>query len=190
MPSLRSMRIGDLELVRLWLGEPHVARWYLSASTLEQELEDLRQSVVGDQPTSALIVVESEREIGWCQWYRCADYPEHAAGVGARPEDIGIDYAIGDPGSVGRGLGTALIAALVQHVRRRHPGCGVIADPEVGNTASRRILEKNGFVLLDERQVESEPTDAMMAIYRLAPGTVVSGATSADDGLAGAASGA
>ncbi len=163
------MRTADLDLVKAWLKQPHVAQWYLTGSTIEEELEELRQCVVGNQPTHPLVVAEEGRAIGWCQWYLCADYPDHAAGIEARPGDIGLDYAIGDPMSTGRGLGTALIAALVTYIRRRHPAAGLIADPEATNVASRRVLEKNGFRLIEERPVASERTEATMAIYRLPP---------------------
>jgi aminoglycoside 6'-N-acetyltransferase len=170
-PTLRAMREADLDLIRAWMGEPHIAKWYLSGSTLEGELDDLRRCVAGEEPTHALIVVENGRDVGWCQWYRCADYPEHAVAVGAEAHDVGVDYAIGDPASIGRGLGSSLIAALVAHIRRRHPRAGLIADPDAGNFASRRVLEKNGFKLADVRVMASEPTRAPMAIYRLAPET-------------------
>jgi aminoglycoside 6'-N-acetyltransferase len=167
--GLRAMRADDLDLVRVWLGEPHVARWYLAGSTIEQELEQLRLCIAGVQPTHCLVALERGRPIGWCQWYLCGDYPDHAAGIGADPGDIGIDYAIGDPTRTGAGVGTELIAALVIHVRRTRPSARLIADPEAENVASRRVLENNGFQLLSEGPVESEPTDAPMAIYRLAP---------------------
>jgi len=35
------------------------------------------------------------------------------------------------------------------------------------NAASRRVLEKNGFALVDERIIESEPGDGPTALYRL-----------------------
>lgn len=164
---LRSMTAADLDLVRAWMTEPHVAKWYLSGSTIDQELDDLEKCVTDEEPTHALVVVEDGRDIGWCQWYRCADYPEHAQAVGAQPDDIGLDYALGDPAWIGRGVGTALIGVLVAHIRTRHPGAGLIADPEAANRASRRALEKNGFVLQDERVIATEPTDAPMAVYRL-----------------------
>ncbi|MBO0814466.1 MAG: GNAT family N-acetyltransferase [Actinobacteria bacterium] len=81
--------------------------------------------------------------------------------------EVGIDYAIVDPAWVGRGVGTKLIAALVAEVRRHHPGSGIRTTPEAANTASRRVLEKNGFELVAVRPVATEPTDAPMAIYRL-----------------------
>jgi aminoglycoside 6'-N-acetyltransferase len=174
MPALclRPMAAEDLDLVRAWMAEPHVAKWYLSGSTIEDEIEDLRRCVAGEESTHALVIVESGREVGWCQWYRCADYPEHAAAVGAEPDDIGLDYALGDPTRIGRGLGTALIGALVAHIRMSHPHAGLIADPEATNVASRRVLEKNGFVLQAERVLATERTETPMAIYRLPAGPV------------------
>jgi RimJ/RimL family protein N-acetyltransferase len=44
-----------------------------------------------------------------------------------------------------------------------------LADPDAANTASRRVLEKNGFRLVAVKPVATEATDAPMAIYRLPP---------------------
>ncbi|MDE3206337.1 MAG: GNAT family N-acetyltransferase [Acidobacteriota bacterium] len=167
--ELRRMVLEDLDLVRRWLAEPEVARWFLAGSTLEDELGDLGRAVNGQEPTEVLLASSGGRPVGWCQWYRCSDYPDHAAGVGAGPEDIGIDYAVGEPPDRGRGVGTALVATLIDHIRRLHRGAGVIADPEASNAASRRVLERNCFVLLDERVVLSEPDGKVMAIYRRPP---------------------
>jgi|SRR5271165_77101 len=167
--TLRDMGADDLPLVTAWLHEPHVARWYLAGSTVEREIDELRQCIAGEQPGRVLTILERDRPIGWCQWYLCRDYRDHAAAIGAEPDDIGIDYAIGDPARAGDGLGTELIGVLVATVRAERPAAGLVADPEAANIASRRVLEKNGFKLIHERPVASEPTDAVMAIYRLAP---------------------
>lgn len=173
--TLRPMQPDDLELVRNWLVEPHVARWYLTGSTVEEEVDDLRRCIAGEEPTHILLVLQRGRPIGWCQWYLCSHYPDHEAAVGARRGDVGIDYAIGERARIGQGVGTALIAALVAHVRHQYPAAGVLADPEATNVASRRVLEKNGFYLLREGRVESESTDAVMAIYRLKPPQRITG---------------
>lgn len=166
MLTLRDMRTSELDLVARWLEEDHVARWYVTTSPAA-EVDDIRRSLAGEQPTHMLVVEEDRRPIGWCQWYRLADYPDYCGDVDGRPGDVGIDYAIGDPTCIGRGLGTELIGRLVRLVRGRHPGAGVVADPDAANTASRRVLEHNGFTLLDERIVPADETDAPMAIYRL-----------------------
>jgi RimJ/RimL family protein N-acetyltransferase len=43
----------------------------------------------------------------------------------------------------------------------------MVADPEAENHASRRVLEKNGFRLIAVKTMDSEPSDELMAIYRL-----------------------
>ena len=105
--------------------------------------------------------------IGWCQWYLWSDYPAEAEAVGARGGEIGIDYAIGDPTQIGRGIGTTMIATLVTEIRRRHPAAGILTTQEAANTATRRVLEKNGFDFVAVRPVATEATDAPTAIYRL-----------------------
>lgn len=169
--TLRQMREADLQLVEGWLLERHVARWYLQGTTLEQELADCRESLRGEQPTHLYVVEDDGQPIGWCQWYRCDDYPEHAAAVGADAGDVGIDYAIGEPSQVGIGRGTELVAALVALVRAVDPSAGLIADPDATNLGSRRVLEKNGFVMVGEHPVPTEAVTSPMAIYRLAPPT-------------------
>jgi aminoglycoside 6'-N-acetyltransferase len=166
--SLRPMQPADLDLVAGWLADPEVARWYLTGSTIADEIEELMGCVSGADPTTALIVLLEGEPVGWCQWYLCSAYPEHADGVGAGPGDVGIDYAIGDRTRRGHGLGTALIVELVAQVRRSHPGSAIFADPQASNLGSRRVLEKNGFRLVAERPLPSEPTDAPMAVYHLA----------------------
>ena len=165
------MTEADLPVVEAWLRLPHVARWWTPGTTAEAETAKYRERVrPGARPAAHMLTVSLDgTPVGWCQWYRWADHPDHAEAVGARDGDIGIDYAIGDPARAGRGAGTALIAVLVAEIRRRHPDAAIRADPDVANTASRRVLEKNGFHLVAVRPVATEATDAPMAIYRLTP---------------------
>jgi aminoglycoside 6'-N-acetyltransferase len=172
--ELRPMSSDDIRLVEGWLRERHVAEWWLSGTTAEAELGEIRESVerAANPATRLLMVLErAERAahspIGWCQWYPYDAYPSEGAAAGALPGDCGFDYALGDPAAIGRGLGTQLIAALIGEVRRAHPRCGFIVAPDARNAASRRVLEHNGFVLAEVRPIETEPTEDPMAIYRL-----------------------
>jgi aminoglycoside 6'-N-acetyltransferase len=167
MVELRPMEPGDLALIERWLAEPHVARWYLAGSSFKAELEDIRLSVSGGHAVHMLLALHDGEPVGWCQWYRCDVDPAWAAEIGAEPGDCGIDYAIGEPARVGGGTGTELIAALVGLVRSARPGCGIVADPDARNAASRRVLEKNEFGLVAVKAMASEPTDDPMAVYRL-----------------------
>jgi RimJ/RimL family protein N-acetyltransferase len=163
------MTEADVQPIEAWMRLPHVARWWLPGTTAEQEIAKYRRRIDGTKPTIMLTVTWDGDSIGWCQWYRWADYAAEAAAMSARAGEIGIDYAIGNPAWIGRGAGTALIAALVAEGRRHYPGAGVLTAPAAANTASRRVLEKNGFELVAVRSVATEPTAAPMAIYRLTP---------------------
>lgn len=168
--SLRPMTKHDLAVIRAWLDLPHVARWWTPDTTADAEVADYAQRLTGegDSHTVMLTVSEGTRPVGWCQWYWWQDYPDEATAMDARAGEAGIDYAIGDPARIGRGVGTGLIAALVSEVRRHRAGAGVLTGPDAANIASRRVLEKNGFCLVAVRRVVTEPTDRPMAIYRLA----------------------
>jgi RimJ/RimL family protein N-acetyltransferase len=45
-----------------------------------------------------------------------------------------------------------------------------VVEPDAANVASRRVLERNGFELVDVRPLAFELNDHPMAIYRLAGG--------------------
>jgi aminoglycoside 6'-N-acetyltransferase len=164
--SLRPMSEGDLELVEHWLKERHVARWWTEDP--QDELADYRRCISGEDPTHALTIVVEGRAVGWCQWYRWFDYPE-AHEYGAHANDVGIDYAIGEPDFVDRGVGSAMIAALLAEIRAQRPQAGVLVAVTAENAPSRRVLEKNGFQLAAVRKIASEPEDRS-ALYRLEGG--------------------
>jgi RimJ/RimL family protein N-acetyltransferase len=164
--ELRPVAEADLDVIARWLGEPHVARWWLTTTTVEDELADIRRSMTGEEQTEVLVAEMDGTPVGWCQWYRWWDSPAEAAELEADADDLGIDYAIGDPEAVGRGVGTRMIAELVARVRARSAGGAIICEPDAQNLASRRVLEKNGFDLVAVRALtfEAEPLNA---IYRL-----------------------
>src|SRR5262245_57445296 len=167
--SLRPMTEDDLPRIATWLGLPHVARWWTPDTTAEAELAQYRLRIAPDglKDTIMLTVLQDGLPIGWCKWYRWADYPDEEEAMGARDGEAGMDYAIGDPAWIGIGTGTELIAVLVREIRRQFPGAGMLVGPDATNTASRRVLEKNGFELVEIRPVATEPSDAAIAIYRL-----------------------
>lgn len=136
MIGLRPMTLYDLGQVEAWMAEPHVAPWWTPDTTAQAMVEEYRRRVSGEEMATSMLMVSADGE------------------------------AIGEPGALGRGLGVQMIAALVQEVRRHHPGAGVLVDPQAANQPSRRALEANGFRLVAVRQVAGEGP-APRAIYRL-----------------------
>jgi aminoglycoside 6'-N-acetyltransferase len=167
--NLRAMAEDDLVLVARWLHQPHVARWW---SEPDADLAAMGRCLRGeaDPGTRLLVVTAGGRPVGWAQWYRWDDDAGEAAAMGARPGEVGLDYAIGEPSATGRGWGRRMIAALVGEVRRELPGAGFLVGPDARNRPSRAVLERHGFVLVAVRPVVTEPTDDPVALYRLAPG--------------------
>jgi aminoglycoside 6'-N-acetyltransferase len=168
--TLRPMTMPDLETFERWLHEPHFARWFLPDSTVEAELDSNRSAIRGDEPTVVLIAELDGTDIGWCQWYRWWDYEAQAIEYGALPGEVGIDYGIGDPAHIGHGIGTRFIGVLLAHLRDAAPDASILVGPSAANVTSRRVLEKNGFSLVDVRSMPGEPNASPLALYRLPAG--------------------
>jgi aminoglycoside 6'-N-acetyltransferase len=145
--ALRAMTRGDLGDVTRWHQSEHVNRWWTGVGkpTAEQVEARYGPRIDGLSPTRMWVVEANGRSVGFIQDYRIGDYPEYAL-LGPDPEAIGIDYAIGDPAWVGRGLGVRLVWAWLLLARDRFPGVTTyFAAPDHRNLASRRILAKAGF---------------------------------------------
>jgi aminoglycoside 6'-N-acetyltransferase len=143
--GLRPATRADFPMIAGWLGQPHVARWWVHPPSVEFVEEYYGPAIDGTDPTELFIVEVDGRAAGLIQRYRHDDNPEWDAAVGV-PSAAGIDYLIGEPDLVGRGIGTAAIAAFVPMVFARYPDLDrVVAVPQQANVGSWRILEKAGF---------------------------------------------
>lgn len=155
--SFRPLRISDLPLVQRWLSMPHVDEWWHQSLDLADVYAKYLPRIRGTEPTHVSVIEHSGRPIGWIQWYRWADYPAHAALLGAEPEAAGIDLAIGEPESLGLGLGSCAIRAFtdsVVFVDPRIKAC--VSDPETRNGRSLRAFEKAGFAVVRTVQLPGE----------------------------------
>lgn len=166
---LRAMTAADLPLMCRWLGAAHVHRWWHDSAEPADVSARYLPDIAGTEPSHPLIAEVPAGPIGFGQWYRWADYPDYGGQLDAGPDEAGLDYLIGEREYCGRGLGTRLVAELISHLRRQdHTVDGVVVDPEATNTASRRVLEKNGLRLVAIKQVIDPDAVATgpSAIYR------------------------
>ena len=104
------------------------------------------------------VIEVNGRSVGYVQDYLIGDHPEYAI-LTAEPDAIGIDYVIGEPSWVGRGIGTRVLWTFLREVvRPDYPDATTYAAcPDHRNGASLRVLEKLGFVQglwFDEPQVD------------------------------------
>ena len=144
---LRAMTHSDLPALSRWLQEPHVRRWWHNDGdpSMERVTETYGPRVDGRTPTRMWVVEVNGRSVGFVQDYRIRDYPGFAL-LTPDPDAIGVDYAIGEPGWAGRGLGARMLWAWMQDAHRRFPDAtSYFAAPDHANTASLRILDKAGF---------------------------------------------
>lgn len=144
--ATRPMTAGDLPDLRRWLLAEHVQRWWHARSvTTESVRTTYLPRIEGGEPVRMWVVEANGRSVGFGQDYRIADHPQFAL-LAPDPEAIGIDYAVGEPAWLGRGLGVRLLWAWLTGLRDHYPGAtACFAAPDHRNTASLRVLGKVGF---------------------------------------------
>lgn len=155
--KFRPITRADFPFIQKWLAEPHVKEWWhddLDENGIESKYGPRAD---GTEPTHVYIILENTNPIGLIQWYLWSDYPAHAAQLGADQRAAGMDLAIGEKGSVGRGIGSAVITEFVrQIIFTASSANAVITDPEQQNSRSLRAFEKAGFTTTGTAQLKGE----------------------------------
>ena len=157
------LREEDLHLVRRWLLEPHVKRWWddgVKTPYPDAEIEDYREAMRGEDPTYRYLAAIDRRRAGILQHYRIGDSPEYAAALALGEEAIGVDLFIGEADLIGLGHGPAMLRQFLRDIAFPFHGIDVcVIGPSVTNAAGIRAYEKAGFRPLREVNVpgEAEP---------------------------------
>jgi aminoglycoside 6'-N-acetyltransferase len=142
------MARADLGDMLRWRREPHVARWFLSnrpptAETIERYYGP---RIDGVAPTRMWVVEVDGGSVGFLQDYRISDHPDFAV-LTPDPDAIGLDYAIGEPEWLHRGIGLRMLERWYDIARADYADATTyFAAPDHRNVASRRLLLKAGFV--------------------------------------------
>lgn len=191
---LRPLRRDDLPLVSRWLRDPRVARWWDDDPSAAAVEAHYGPGIDGTDPTEVFIASlpgggpgEPGRPFGLVQRYRLDDEPESRTELSTvLPVPAGavsIDYLVGEADLQGRGLGPAMIAAVVAGVWRRYPEADDVLVPvAAGNRASWRALEKVGFRRVAEGELVPDnpvdPPDHYVYLLRRPPGAARGPSTS------------
>ena len=157
MLSFRELGRSDFPLLQKWLAAPHVAVWWNEAFDLESLETHYGPAIDGREPVYLYVIQHDSAPIGWIQWYRWRDFPEHASRLEAGDTSAGIDLAIGEVEMTGRGLGPAVITEFGRNYIFSHDDIdAIVADPAAGNARSVRAFRNAGFEIVKTIQLSDE----------------------------------
>jgi hypothetical protein len=155
--SFRELGRSDFPLLQNWLAAPHVGVWWNERFDLASLEAKYGPAIDGSEPIHVYVIQCDGVPIGWIQWYRWRDFPEHAIQVGADPMSAGIDLAIGEVEMTGRGLGPAVIRQFGTNYIFINGDVGaIVADPSASNMRSVSAFKKARFNIVDTVQLVDE----------------------------------
>lgn len=163
---------ADLRLVRRWLLEPHVSRWWADPprdTYPDDELDKYRARINGgSDPTEIFFIRHRRRPIGFIQCYRIGDDDTYAEALALEAPAVGIDLFIGEPAEIGKGHGPKVIRAFLRDVVfAMYDVDDCVIGPSVKNTSAIRAYEKAGFRFFKDARVPDEPDpEHLMRIRR------------------------
>lgn len=164
--SFRPLLVADLLLVAEWLAQDHVRRWWPEPQGLAAVREEYLPRIAGSHSTEMFVAQWNGDDVGLIQRYRIYAHPDWAEALRAAGVDAvaaaGIDYFVGEPTVVGRGVGSKMIGAFSRLVLVQMPDVdSIVVTPQAANGASCRVLEKNDYVLVWTGKLASDdPSDA------------------------------
>ena len=144
--SFKKLTKEDVPLLVRWFSHPHVHKWW---PILEQgEVIDHFLKRIRSKDTFGFIVYFDDEPIGYIQYYYINPEGEKSGKYlpTLPPHTIGTDQFIGDPDYIGKGVGTKMIKAFIEYLRKIEPNTTtLIVDPEPANAVAIRCYEKVGF---------------------------------------------
>ena len=157
----------DLPLVTGWMNDPAVAEFWELAGPESVTARHLRTQLDGDGRSVPCLGVLDGRPMSYWEIYR-ADLDPLARHYPARPHDTGLHLLMGRVADRGRGLGSALLRAVADHVLDHRPACArVVAEPDLRNTPSVAAFLGAGFRFAAEVDLPGQRAALMMRDRRL-----------------------
>lgn len=136
--EFRDLDERDFPLLRRWLAQPYVARWWNHETSSEAVDRDFGPVVRGEEPGDNLLALADGKAFGLVQRSRLADYREYLDQIAALtpvPDgSVTIDYLIGEPNYIGGGFGGRMIRAVVDKTWADDAGAtAIVPAVAVGN---------------------------------------------------------
>jgi aminoglycoside 6'-N-acetyltransferase len=162
--ALRPATRDDFTMLSRWIAAPHVARWWADDPAPAAVEKQYGPSVDGRDPTRLRIILADGVPAGFLQWYPMSGEPEYARELAdvlpVEEGDASLDYLIGEPAMLRRGIGSAAIRAACEEVWRVPELRRVVVPVHADNAASRAALLRAGFGAVAEGELEPDnPAD-------------------------------
>lgn len=141
------MTRGDLPLLASWMTQPHWRDWWGDPA---EELAAIEDMVAGRDSTRPFIFTSDGQDAGYIQVWRIADnriepWLTRAPWLaGLSDVCVGVDLSIGPAALLGRGLGSAGLAAFVARLRAEGHD-DIIIDPDPANARAIAAYTRAGF---------------------------------------------
>lgn len=141
---LRTLFENDIALMKRWLEVKHVKPWYEHPEDWMHEINNRHSEF---SFITHLIAEVEGVPIGFCQYYDMFYGQEHEdwLKIDSPGMMFSIDYLIGEPEYLHKGLGQKMIAIMLDMLRDKGIKT-VVVRPDGENTKSNRALESNQFV--------------------------------------------
>lgn len=141
--NLRAFEDSDVELMRKWLEESHISKWFEHPGSWIKEIE-LRAAEYSF--IHHFIMEQDSHPFGFCQYYKYAEGGEEWQGTVPIDGTYSIDYLIGDTDFLSRGYGAETVKLLTERIAVDTDARRVIVQPEPYNLRSRNTLLSAGYV--------------------------------------------
>ena len=176
--TLRFMTEQDVPMLHNWLNRPHIVEWWGGDHpTLAQVRGKYLPRIMAEELVTPYIAMLGARPIGYAQSYVALSSGDGWWEGETDPGVRGIDQSLAEPTDLGKGLGTKLVAALVDLLFSDSGVTKIQTDPAPTNLRAIRCYEKAGF-----RQVEHIVTPDGPAIYMVRERFLAVGAQSEQSG--------
>ena len=139
---LREFEDKNMILLKKWLYEPHVAKWYTEPLGWIDEVEKRNSKYNWIKH----FIVEYDGELfGFCQYYEYYKSGETWHGNFNIENTYSIDYMIGDISYIRKGFGKEIVKELIKIIKGKNINNKIIVQPEVDNIVSCKTLLSAGF---------------------------------------------
>jgi aminoglycoside 6'-N-acetyltransferase len=172
--AIRLMRdeLADYIVLAKWLTNPSVLEYYEGRDnpfSLERVQQKYTPRVQRRHPTMPCFFVDSDKPIGYLQYYPLSPAASAAFELPATASPFGMDLFIGEPTYWNRGLGTTYVQLATHYLLTACAATHITLDPRVENLRAIRCYEKCGFrkvkVLPHHELHEGAYRDSWLMVY-------------------------